>query len=93
MVARLLFGRSMHGSAESYAALVILDGLTRALAPASRVDFVRDRRVDVAAVAAAYLALTDVPRRDLQEAAKRLWEACFGGALTELRRTAPKDGT
>lgn len=92
MTIRHLFDRKMHGTAESYAALAILEGLAADLAPGQSVEFVKDHRVDLDAVCAAYLAVSRASAADLRAAAGRLWQKLFGDPLPALRRTAPAEG-
>jgi hypothetical protein len=89
MVARMLFDGHMHGTAESYAALAIVEGLAAELALPPEAPLVAGRRIDRAAVARRYLALAALPPERLREAARRLWEKLYGVPLVVLRAAAP----
>jgi hypothetical protein len=84
MIARFLFDRHMHGTAESYAALVILEGLSEDLGGSQRPMLVSGT-IDRRAVADVYLALEAWPRDRLRDSAKKLWEKLFEAPLPVLR--------
>lgn len=89
MIARFLFKRRLAGIAESYAALVIFEGLAAELAIPAQRPFVQGRRIQRDAVADVYLALTALPSADLRAAAARLWEKLFHARLPELHLAIP----
>lgn len=89
MVVRMLLDAHMHGTAESYAALTIVEGLAADLALPPEAPLVASRRVDRAAVGRRYLALSALPPERLRDAARRLWEKLYGVPLVVLRAAAP----
>ena len=84
MIARFLFKRSLSGTAESYAALVIFEGLGAELSLPAETPFVQSGQIKRDAVASLYLALSALPPADLRAAAARLWEKLFDTKLPEL---------
>jgi hypothetical protein len=68
-------------TAEGYAALVVFEGLTAALAPEAAAPLVVDGTIDRAAAAAAYLALAQKSSAALRDAARALWLELFGSEL------------
>ncbi len=88
MVARFLFDARLHGAAECYAALTIVEGLARELG-VTHPPLLAGRSIDRAAVGSAYLALTQRPADDVRAAARRLWQSLFGEPLPELVRQSP----
>ncbi len=89
LIARFLFDRSMHGAAECYAALVIVQGLAARLGVPGGDALLTGRTVDRRAVATVWLALAALPPERLRAAARAQWEALFGAPLPELRLVAP----
>jgi hypothetical protein len=85
LIARFLFDRRMHGTAESYAALAILEGLAEGLDGPARDPMLAGGTIDRRVVAEVYLALAAWPRDQLRGAAKKLWERLFEAPLPELR--------
>lgn len=88
LLSRFLFDKGMWGSAESYAALVVFEGLAH-LRGLGDVRLLREGTVDRAALARLYLSLTDLPPETLRADARRLWEALFGEPLPPLRAVSP----
>jgi hypothetical protein len=86
MIARFLFDRRAHGTGESYAAVIILDGLAEALEVGDRSPLVVRHQVDRHAAARDYLALSTMPPEKLREAAQKLWEKLFEAPLPDLRK-------
>ena len=78
-----LFREHGWGTAESYAALVVFEGLARELDVAYAPLVVR-RRVDRNALAALYLALRAKPAAELRSAAQRLWERLYARPFPPL---------
>ncbi len=76
----------MHGAAECYAALTIVEGLADALGVSAGVPLLADGAIDRRAVAQVWLALVALPPERLREAAKQLWETLFARPLPELRK-------
>jgi hypothetical protein len=72
------------GSPESYAAIVLLEGLAQQMGVTKVGALVHDRKIDRARVTQVFIALTDAPRAELRAAAARLWERFFGGPLPPL---------
>ena len=72
------------GTAECYAALVILEELAKELDLPERQPLVVAHEVDRERVTAAYIALTDLPREQLTSAARRLWERMFARPLEQI---------
>jgi hypothetical protein len=91
MVARFLFDKHLHGTAESNAAVVILEGLASELALPPEAPLVVSHTVDRRVASKLYLALTAVPAERLRGAAKRLWERLFAAPLPALhKKDAPR---
>ena len=91
MVARFLFDRRLHGTAECYAALVILEGLAAELGVAQDAPLVAGGAVDRRGAGKLYLGLVELPPEQLRAAAKRLWERLFETPLPDLHLTGPKE--
>ena len=91
MVARFLFDRRLHGTAESYAALVILEGLAAELGVAADAPLVAGGAVDRRGAGKLYLGLADLPPERLRAAAGRLWERLFEAPLPALRLLDPRE--
>jgi hypothetical protein len=83
LLARALFDPAYWGGAESYAAVVIFGGLAGELGIATK-PLIVERRIDRAAAARAYLAVTEQPLDKLQGAAGRLWTRYFERPLPEI---------
>jgi len=77
------------GTSECYAALVILEELAKELDLPGREPLVAAHAVERGRVTATYIALTNVPRAQLRDAARRLWERMFARPL-ETISTAPR---
>jgi hypothetical protein len=92
LVARFLFDRRMHGTAECYAALAILEGLGETLGATARAPLLAGGAIDRRAVSALWLELTALPPDRIREGARTLWAASFGGPLPEVRRLDPPEG-
>jgi hypothetical protein len=89
-IARFLFDRRQHGSAECYAALVILEGLASELGVPQEGPLVVGAALDRHAASRLYLALADQPPDRLRAASKRLWERLFAAPLPDLRAVPAK---
>ncbi len=89
LVARFLFDRRMHGAPESYAALVIVEGLADGLGVRVGTPLLTAGTIDRRAVAVVWEALVALPPERLREAARQLWERLFAAPLPELRLVAP----
>lgn len=83
---QFLLEESFWDTPESYAALVVLEELTRALAPDAAAPLVVDGAIDRAAAAAAYRALARHSSAALRDGARALWERLFGASLEPLER-------
>lgn len=84
MVARFLFDRRLHGTAECYAALTIFEELSRALDVRDEAPLLAQRTIDRRAASRVYLALAAAPPDRLRAAAKASWETLFGAKLADL---------
>ncbi len=73
------------GTAECYAALVLLDSVSVAANLDPKLPLLRDGKIDRAAVVDRYVALTELPPEALQAAARSAWKTLFGGPLAPLR--------
>lgn len=85
-----LFRQHGWGTAESYAALVVFEGLARELGIAHGPLVVR-MRVDRNALATLYLALRAKPSAALAQAARRLWEHLYARPLPPLEDVTTAD--
>jgi hypothetical protein len=88
MIARFAFDKGRWGSSESFAAVVIVDGLARQLGMPVPALLVKNE-IDRSALAKLYLALTDVPPDRLRATARTLWAKLFGAPLAPLARAEP----
>lgn len=86
LLARFLFDQRMHGAAECYAALTIVEGLAEALGVSAGAPLLADGAIDRHAVGQVWLALVALPPERLREAARRLWETLFARPLPELHQ-------
>jgi hypothetical protein len=86
LVTRFLFSRRMQGTAPSYAAIVILEGLGEELSIPVKGHLVVGGNIDRDAASELWLSLVSRPAVDLQRAAGRLWAKLFGSPLAELRK-------
>jgi hypothetical protein len=83
-IAGFLLQKRSWRAPESYAALVIFEGLRLDMMPARAREgppLVVRREIDREAVAKLYLALTEADPADLRTAAARLWERLFSASL------------
>jgi hypothetical protein len=87
LLATYLLNTRGWGMAESYAALVIMQGLCEELS-IEHEEFVVRRRIQRDAVAKAYLAMVEVDREKLGKAATDLWQRFFAMSLPELELVA-----
>jgi len=78
-----LFREHGWGTPESYAALVVFDGLAREL-QLTHAPLVVRMRVDRTALSTLYLALRAKPPEVLSDAARRLWERLYARPLAPL---------
>jgi hypothetical protein len=92
MIARFLFDLRLQGTAESYAALAILEGLADRLGVPMPGKLVVEHMIDRRAAASVFLALVALPPERLREEASKLWAALFGAPLPELCKVAPMEG-
>jgi len=84
LISRFLFDRDRWGSAESYAALVIFDGLARELGVEVDGPLVEHGAVARERIARIYLAATAAPPEQVRAAARRLWERLFAAPLSPM---------
>jgi hypothetical protein len=84
VIAQFLIEPLHWGTAESYTAAVILEGLIAETGIGGPPGVVRGGEVDRARVTEVVLALTDLPRPTLREAAAALWARLFESPLPPL---------
>jgi hypothetical protein len=72
-VARAVFDRGMWGSAESYAGVLIIEGLARQLGVTAAQPLIEHRSIDRRKLLAPALALASAPPEKLRAAARSLW--------------------
>ncbi len=89
LIARFVFDSQRWGASESFAAVVLLEGLGRELGAGASHLVAKAGEIDRAAAARLYLVLTDAPPERLRDAAGRLWAKLFGAPLAELTRSEP----
>tara|TARA_R110002073_G_scaffold140253_6_gene290743 strand:+ start:4765 stop:6390 length:1626 start_codon:yes stop_codon:yes gene_type:complete len=87
LLARYLLNRDMWGMGESYAALVIFEGLAAELG-LDHTPLVVRRQIDRAVVAQLFMAFTDLDPDTLQDASMMLWARYFETDLPVLELVA-----
>ena len=86
---RFVLNARAWGTVESYAALVLLDGLARELG--EHEPLVVGRTIDREALARVLLAVRRHPPREITRAAASLWAELFGEPLPPLARSSHGD--
>ena len=83
LVTRFVLDPDQHGTAESYAAVVLLEALAEATSIPTE-PLVGSGHVQRRRAAALYLKLSDLPTERLREGAKAAWEELFGAELLDF---------
>jgi hypothetical protein len=83
-VARFAFNRRTWGTPESYAGVLIAEGLARHLAIKTDGPVIHDREIDRARLAALLLPMTTMSGDQLRAAARAVWNDLYGEAIVAI---------
>ena len=83
-IAQFAFSEDTWGTPESYAGVLLVEGLAKHLGIASEGAVIHDRQVDRARLAALATQLAQVPAPRLQEAARKTWLDLFGEPIVPI---------
>jgi hypothetical protein len=83
-VARFAFNRNQWGSSESYAGVIIIEGLAKHLKLPSDGPVIHDRRIDRARLAALVKPMATMPGDQLRAAARAVWRDLYSEDLVPI---------
>lgn len=83
-VAQFAFARSSWGTPESYAGVLLVEGVARHLGIAAAGPVIHDRVIDRARLAKLAIPLAAIPATRIQEAARAAWRELFGEPIVPI---------